>query len=149
MAAEVWFYHLEAKPLAHALADLLEKCRARGWNAIVRGPNAKKLDDLDAALWSFEESSFLPHGRDGKDAARQPILLTSNLANPNGAKALFLVDGAPPEALEGYERVCVFIDGGDEAAVTVARGHWKDVKATGAVASYWKQSGTGKWEKKA
>ncbi|MFZ4121871.1 MAG: DNA polymerase III subunit chi [Caulobacterales bacterium] len=149
MAAEVWFYHLETKPLAHVLADLLEKCHARGWNAIVRGPNPKKLDELDAGLWSFDEASFLPHGRDGIDAARQPILLTPNTSNPNGAKALFLVDGAAPETLDGYERVCVLIDGGDEAAVKIARGHWKDVKASGAAVSYWRQSETGRWEKKA
>jgi DNA polymerase-3 subunit chi len=147
---EVWFYHLERRDLASVLADLLEKSLGKGWRVLVRGTDPARLDALDAALWVQKDDSFLPHGRDGPEAARQPVLLTTaSEGNPNGAKALFLVDGAPPQSLEGFERVCVVFEGRNEAALTAARGQWKAVKAAGAVASYWAETEGGRWEKKA
>src|SRR5215468_628699 len=94
--AELWFYHLERTELEQALPPLLEKCLQRGWRALVRGGNSERLDALDASLWTYRDESFLAHGREGavKDAARQPVLLTGKSGNPNGAKALFLIDGA-------------------------------------------------------
>lgn len=149
MAQEVWFYHLESQDLPQALGALLEKGLAKGWRAIVRSADAAQLEALDAGLWTFRDDSFLPHGREGPDAPRHPILLTDKSHNPNGAKALFLVAGAPPEAIEGYERVCLVFDGREEAAVARARGHWKAVKERGLIAVYWKQSPSGAWQKKA
>lgn len=148
--AELWFYHLERSELEHALPPLLEKCLQRGWRAIVRGGVEERLDALDAVLWTFREESFLPHGRDGQgDPARQPILLTTGGGNPNGAKALFLVDGAEPGDLTGYERACLLFDGRDEAALAAARTQWKHAKDAGIAASYWQEKARGKWEKQA
>ena len=81
-------------------------------------------------------------------AARQPILLTTNDENLNGADALFLVDGAEPGELGDYTRCVVLFDGGDEEALATARRQWRAVKAKGLPASYWKQQGRG-WEKQA
>jgi DNA polymerase III subunit chi len=148
LAQEVWFYHLETQDLAQALGALLEKGLARGWRAVVRGGDAARLDALDAALWTYRDDSFLPHGKDGPDAGRQPVALTASTANPNGGQALFLVEGAEPTALEGYARVCVVFDGRDEASLAQARVHWRAVKASGAQAVYWKQTASGGWEKK-
>jgi DNA polymerase-3 subunit chi len=40
-------------------------------------------------------------------------------------------------------------DGRDEAALELARSRWKQAKADGIVASYWRESAGGKWEKQA
>jgi len=147
---EVWFYHLERRDLPAALADLLEKSLAKGWRVLVRGTDPARLDALDAALWTVKDAAFIPHGRDGPLAARQPVLLTDRAeGNPNGATVLFLTDGAALGGLEGFKRVCVVFDGRDEAALKTARGHWKAVKASGAGAVYWAETPTGRWEKKA
>ena len=52
----------------------------------------ERVDALDAHLWTYNDSNFLPHGtaRDS-DAALQPILLTTADHNPNGA------NGAVPD----------------------------------------------------
>jgi DNA polymerase-3 subunit chi len=147
--AELWFYHLERSELENALPPLLEKCLQRGWRALVRGGNSERLDALDAALWTYRDDSFLPHGRDGTNAARQPVLLTTQGGNPNGAKALFLIDGAEAEDIAAFERVCLVFDGRDEAALVSARSRWKDAKEAGILASYWRESAAGKWEKQA
>ena len=148
-ACEVWFYHLERTGLDQALPELLEKTLARGWKAIVRATGAQRVEHLDGWLWAYRDESFLPHApADEPGAARQPILLTTSDENPNGADALFLVDGAEPGELGDYTRCVVLFDGGDEEALAAARRQWKSVKAKGLPASYWKQQGRG-WEKQA
>jgi DNA polymerase-3 subunit chi len=148
--AELWFYHLERTDLEKALPPLLEKCLQRGWRALVRGGSEDRLDALDAVLWTYRDESFLPHARDGgANAARQPVLLTTNGGNPNGAQALFLLDGAEPGDLAGFERACLMFDGRDEAALVSARSRWKQAKEAGLPASYWRESASGKWEKQA
>ena len=145
--AEFWFYHLERSELERALPPLLEKCLQRGWRAIVRGGADERLDALDATLWTYRDESFLPHGRDKPE--RQPVLLTSQGGNPNGAKVLFLIDGAEPGYLSGFELACLVFDGRDQAALESARERWKEAKEAGIIASYWRESASGKWEKQA
>lgn len=150
--AELWFYHLERTELERALPPLLEKCLQRGWRALVRSGSAERLDALDSALWTWRDDSFLPHARDGEAGlapARQPILLTQNAGNPNGAQALFLIDGAEPGDIAEFERACLMFDGRDGAALEAARLRWKNAKEAGIVASYWRESANGKWEKQA
>src|ERR1044071_5322420 len=93
---EVVFYHLVRKPLEKALPELLEKSYERGWRVVVQASSEERVDALDAHLWTYNDSNFLPHGtaRDG-DAALHPILLTTAEHNPNGATVRFLIDGAP------------------------------------------------------
>ena len=146
-ACEVWFYHLERTGLDQALPELLEKTLARGWKAIVRTPQAERIEHLDGWLWTYRDESFLPHAPAGEPgAARQPILLTTGFENPNGAEALFLIDNAEPGELAGYARCVVLFDGADEAQVVAARGLWTVLRKQGSPASYWKQQGRG-WEK--
>ncbi len=145
---ELWFYHLERSELERALPPLLEKCLQRGWRALVRGGNAERLDALDTVLWTYRDDSFLPHAREG-DPERQPLWLTSEGGNPNGAQILFLIDGAEPGDLAGFERACLVFDGRDEAALESARSRWKVAKEAGTTTAYWRESAAGKWEKQA
>ncbi|MEQ1618581.1 MAG: DNA polymerase III subunit chi [Terricaulis sp.] len=146
--SELWFYHLERSELEQALPPLLEKCLQRGWRALVRGTSAERLGALDAGLWTYRDDSFLPHAREG-DPARQPIWLTAAPGNPNAAQVLFLIEGADPGDVSSFERACIMFDGRDEAALVSARSRWKEAKGTGMIASYWRESGSGKWEKQA
>jgi DNA polymerase-3 subunit chi len=147
---EVWFYHLERSGLDQVLPDLLEKTLSRGWRALVRTGDPLRVEHLDGWLWSYRDESFLPHGVAGEGHdADQPVLITTGEANPNGANVLFLVDGAAPGELKGFARCVVLFDGGDEAALQVARGRWREVKAAGLPGSYWRQSERGSWEKQA
>ena len=149
-ACEVWFYHLERTSLDQALPELLEKTLARGWRALVRSTARERVEHLDGWLWSYRDDSFLPHGRaDEPQAERQPVLITTAMENPNAANALFLIDGAEPGDVAGYERCVLLFDGRDEAAVAAARGRWSGFKAAGCTVSYWRQGETGGWRKEA
>lgn len=149
-ACEVWFYHLERSRLDQVLPGLLEKTLARGWRAVVRTPSAERIEHLDGLLWTWRDDSFLPHGVAGEPMAeRQPVLITRGQDNPNGAAALFLVDGAEVGDLAGFERCVLIFDGGDEAAVAAARGEWTTLKAEGRPVTYWRQGEAGGWKKQA
>ena len=91
---EFWFYHLESQPLQAVLPVLVEKTLSRGWRACLRFSTPERLETIDSALWTYREELFLPHGtaRDGH-AESQPVFLTLDGANPNGAHALFSAGG--------------------------------------------------------
>lgn len=148
--AEVLFYHLERQPLEQVLPTLLEKSLERGWKAVVQAGHEERLDALDLVLWTYREDSFLPHGtkRDGAPE-RQPVFLTTGPDNPNAATVRFLVDGADAETFDGHARYVYLFDGNDAEAIARARAAWKRAKAAGCEVTYWQQSETGRFERKA
>jgi DNA polymerase-3 subunit chi len=100
-------------------------------------------------LWTWRDDAFLPHGtsRDS-EAAEQPIVLTANAENPNGAAVRFLVDGANLAAGAGnYERIVLLFDGDDPEAVEMARLRWNEAEASGAEVTYWKADENGRWQR--
>ena len=147
---EVLFYHLTEATLEEGLPPLVEKSLERGWRVVVQTGSEERRDALDLLLWTFREESFLGHGLDHEPYAQhQPILLSCGETNANGAQIRFLVDGANPPDLSAYERAVFMFDGHDEAQVTQARQHWRDVRASGHAATYWQQTAGRGWEKKA
>lgn len=149
--AQILFYHLTETALEEALPVLVEKSLAKPWRVVIQTPDAAKRDTLDDHLWGYRRDAFLPHGKDGDEAAdRHPIFLTTEMENPNQAQIRFLVDGAAvPDTLDAYERVMVMFDGKSEDAVAHARGQWKALKESGHTLAYYKQNAQGRWEKAA
>lgn len=147
---EVLFYHLERQPLERVLPSLVERTVARGWRAVVQAGSDERVEALDGLLWTYTDDSFLPHGtkKDG-NSAEQPVFLTTDEANPNGATVRFLVDGADLADLSSYNRVVYLFDGHDPSAVAQAREQWKAAKSAGHTISYWQQSSEGRWENRA
>ncbi len=147
---EVLFYHLEHTPLERVLPGLLEKTLKRGWRAVVQAGSPERVEALDAALWTYRDGSFLPHGTSSDGAAHeQPIFLTSGPESPNGATVRFFVDGCDADDLSAYERAVYLFDGRDEAALAQARTQWKNAKDAGHEVTYWQQGAQGGWEQKA
>jgi DNA polymerase-3 subunit chi len=150
---ETLFYHLERRALEGVLPGLVEKSLERGWRAVIRTDSSERSDALDALLWTYDEQSFLAHAQSGDgEAKRQPVLITVEDENPNGAQILFCVGGANPadwsdERLSALTRIVLVFDGRDEAALTGARAAWKEAKASGHDVTYWKESPSGKFEK--
>ena len=146
---EYWFYHLEASTLEGVLPGLLEKTLAKGWRALVKLPE-DKLEQLDTFLWSFRDDAFLPHGRDDEPQAElQPILLSATTESAKSFDAVFLLDGASIEDMDGVSRAMVMINGRSKDDVMRERGRWKSLKDSGETLSYYQQDERGRWEKKA
>jgi DNA polymerase III subunit chi len=147
--AEALFYHLLQAPLDKVLPGLVERSLARGWRCAIEA-GEERLKAIDDLLWTYSDDSFLPHGLEADDGAAQPVVLVGHGGNPNGAAVRFIVDGAalPPDAGR-YERIVLIFDGHDGEAVATARERWREAKAAGLEATYWQQSDTGRWEKRA
>ena len=146
-----WFYHLERATVSEALPPLLEKCLERDWRVLISSPQAKRLADLDEALWTYQTGSFLPHGRDdgSGDASRQPILLSTATASLNGAQAVVLLDGQELGDPGAIERCMVMFDGADTVSRDIARAQFKAARDAGRDVKYFQQAQGGGWVQKA
>jgi DNA polymerase-3 subunit chi len=148
---EVLFYQLQRQPVEKVLPVLIEKSLERGWRVAVQSSSDERIEALDAHLWTYRDDSFLPHGT-YKDsaAAEQPVLLTINDDNPNGAAIRFLLDGSPvPPDAAAYDRVVLLFDGEDPDALETARSRWRDAKGQGFDVTYWQADEHGRWQRKA
>lgn len=146
---EIRFYHLQRRPLAQALPQLLHKILEKGHRVVLLAGSPERVEDLNRHLWCYEESSFLPHGsqKDG-NADLQPIWLTAHEENPNGADVLVCIDGMEPAQPETFAIVCDMFDGNDPEALQAARTRWRSGKAAGRALAYWQQSPNGGWVRK-
>jgi DNA polymerase-3 subunit chi len=149
--AEVYFYHLTSSSLGQTLSQLLARTLQNNWRVQLRSGQENALARLDAQLWGGNSPQFLPHGiSGGKHDADQPVLLTTDQANTNSAKALMLVHGAKtnPDEVTKYERISLVFNGNDETELQAARTDWKALTDAGVAAKYWSQA-SGRWEMKA
>lgn len=145
--SEIGFYHLTRSAAAAALPKLLGRTLALGERAVVVAPSEERLAAISTALWLSADPDWLPHGdaRTGH-APHQPIWLATRPESPNGAKFLFLLDGAEAEEA-AWARIFDLFDGNDSAAVEAARDRWRRRKDAGHAMSYFQQTASG-WEKK-
>jgi DNA polymerase III subunit chi len=146
---DIGFYHLTVSPLEEALPKLLRKVLDSGQRAVVLAGSEERAEALNVVLWTYHPASWLPHGtRADGYADRQPIYLTHEEENPNGARVLVLVDGADPAFVGDFERCLDMFDGNDPDAVEAARERWRARKQAGFALSYFQQDSAGRWTRK-
>jgi DNA polymerase III subunit chi len=145
---EFRFHHLERKRMDQALPALLEQAYGEGRRVVVRAPSQEMVDALNDRLWTYDDTSFLPHGAAGDgDPMSQPISLTTKVENPNGASMLVLVAGAETSSDDGtFDSVVRLFDGRDQEAIAEARREWRRLKDEGRTLSYWREGEDG-WER--
>jgi DNA polymerase-3 subunit chi len=133
------------------LPALLQKSLERGWRVVVQASTDERVEALDAHLWTWRDDAFLPHGTSREaEATQQPILLTTNDDNPNGAVVRFLIEGAAmPADAASYQRVVLLFDGEDPDALDAARARWSEAKSAGFEVTYWQADERGGWARKA
>jgi DNA polymerase III subunit chi len=144
------FYHLTHTPLGKALPRLLEKVIESNMRAVVKLEDDPAVEKLNMELWTYTTKVFLPHGSkaDGY-SAQQPIYLTAENENPNGAKVLAFIGNATPCKFDGFEKCLYMFDGNDANQLQTARARWKEFKDSGFELIYWQQSEQGAWENRA
>lgn len=148
---EILFYQLNGQKLEQILPPLITRSLERGWRVAVQASSEERVEALDAHLWTWRDDAFLPHGtwREA-EAAEQPVLLTINAENPNGAAVRFLVDGAAvPADASAYQRLVLLFDGDDPEALEAARERWTSAKKDGFEVTYWRTDENGRWQRQA
>ena len=146
---QVAFYQLRTTALEKALPKLLEKAVAKGMRALVVAGSEERAASLDAALWTYDNGSFLPHGRPQDGAPEdQPVLVTTELANLNNAPLLVTLDGIDIPDVDAFERCVDMFDGRVEAERAAARARWRARADQGHEVTYYEQTEDGRWEKR-
>lgn len=146
---DIRFYHMITKRLEQALPELIAKAITVQPRIVVKAGSRERIETLDSLLWTFDPAGFLPHGyiRDGNEPD-QPVWLTTEDDNPNGAKMLVLTDGATSPQVAQFDLCCELFDGNDAEAVAAARARWTDYKSAGHALTYFQQDEQGRWVKK-
>jgi len=147
--SEVRFHHLERRRVDEALPRILERALEEGRRVLVRASSDELATALNERLWTYDDAGFLPHGAAGDgDPMTQPIFLTSEVGNPNGATMLVRLAGVEAaENDEAFDLALLLFDGRDEAALTHARAEWRRLKDKGSAISYWRETDEGGWER--
>jgi DNA polymerase III subunit chi len=146
---DFWFYHLERQDVVEVLPRILSGLYQRGERICVYGSDRAQLAQMSKMLWTWEETSFLPHGLSWEMADEaDPICFATEQGNPNSADHLLCV-GLIPQDVGSIRRVSLFFDGTSEDAVKSARAAWKAYQAAGHVLKYWRQNEQGRWEDQA
>jgi len=146
---EIRFYHMRQKQLDQALPEILTKALAGGYRIVIRAGDETQAERLNDLLWTYRPDSFLPHGmqKDGY-AEDQPVWITSQDENPNGADVLILTSGSTTINKGDFKLCCEMFDGRDAEMVKSARERWKLYQEQGFDITYWQQNDKGGWEKK-
>ncbi len=137
------FCDLDGAPLALGLGQLLETALAEGRRACVRLGQPERLSMLDQGLWTFRNDSFLPHDSEG-DPAEQPVWLTPEGGNPNGADLLVVVDDAGMDDRGAFAETVYLFDRRDPAMRDIARDRFAALRAEGRPPPY-RRFGPGGW----
>lgn len=153
--ATINFYHASGDTpaaLDGILPPLLEKVLASKQQALVVCPTESRTHRLDETLWTFADTSFLPHATlESKQQEAQPILLThaEQPAPAHAAHRLPVVLAGAESTLENHlasEKI-LYLFTAAEADVARARPLFKSLKAAGHTVTYWQQTPQG-WSKK-
>jgi DNA polymerase III subunit chi len=103
MKLDFWQYTHD--PLEKVVALIAKRALDSGERLLVVSADPEQRAAISRALWQAGPESFLANGETSAAGAdRQPVLLSDDLAAPNGASHLILADGRYREA-PGFARV--------------------------------------------
>ena len=133
MAGEVEFHTGVADPVGFA-CRLLRKALRVGAKVMCTAPPAR-LEELDRALWTFEEREFVPHVRLGPTTParvrdRTPIWLGLRPLPEAADRVWVNIGGELPEEMPAHARV-IEIVAADTAEAAAGRERWRRYKAAG------------------
>jgi len=122
--------HFNAPDKVHHACRLLRKAVVGAGARVVVVADDAVLDALDASLWQFSPTDFVPHCRDAADAEvrmRSPVVLASP-AGESGAlphhEVLVNLGVDLPAGFERFERL-IDVVGLDEAERQAGRQRWR------------------------
>lgn len=119
-------FHFNAPDRVAYACRLLRKAVGSGAKLVVVG-EPETLQQLDAALWTFSPTDFVPHcpidSDPGVVAASPVVLATSALSVPH-QQVLLNLGHLVPQGYEQFERV-IEVVGLDDEDRQLARGRWK------------------------
>jgi len=120
-------------PLEQAAARVAAAHRRAGRKVLILASDPAQAELLDRALWTYDQNSFLPHARaGGPDQAEEPVLIATDLANPNQAPVL--IAATPLAQMPGdFAHFVQLLPTGDEAGLQTCRECYRALNEAGQV----------------
>ncbi len=143
MKLDFWQYTHDS--LEKVAALIAKRVLGEGARLLVVSADPEQRAAISRALWQAGPETFLANGEaEAPGADHQPVLLSDNLAAPNGATHLILADGVFRDA-PGFARVFLLFP---PDAAPAARKAWRAHDGrTDVERAYFAQQ-DGRWEKK-
>jgi len=119
-------FHFNAPDRVAYACRLLRKAVSSGAKIVVTGL-PETLRQLDAALWTFSPTDFVPHCHLESDAwivAASPVILATSTESVPHQQVLLNLGHLVPDGFERFERVIELVGLDDENRQS-ARGRWK------------------------
>lgn len=140
---QVDFYQLAGTPVEAVVPQLAAKTLENGEKLLIVAGDAGLRERLDETLWTYDPTSFLPHGQSGESVSEnQRILLSDGTDAANAAKYIMLADGEWREAALSFDRAFYLFDAD---RLDDARKAWRSLSDMDDVEPrYWKQD-NGRW----
>lgn len=140
---QVDFYQLAGTPIEAVVPQLAAKTLENGERLLIVASDERLRGVLNEALWTYDPTSFLPHGLAGEDVPEdQPVLLSAETDAGNDAKFVMLADGEWRDAALNFDRAFYLFDAD---RLDDARNAWRSLAGMDTVEPrYWKQD-NGRW----
>jgi DNA polymerase-3 subunit chi len=135
-APKVDFYLLaatDARSRLVAACRLAEKAYYQGLKVAVRTASPGETAEIDDALWTFADGSFVPHGiwpAEPEFAGATPVLIGHSALPQSHRDVLINLTADAPADFSSYARICEVV-GGDEDAKRHARTRWRLYREAG------------------
>ena len=115
--SEVFVHRLAGSKRALEACRLVERLYAAGKRVAVWVEDPGRAAVLDDYLWTFAQSSFVPHSlADAAGADGDPVVIVSGtLSNPNGSNVLVIGDGRADPAAAAWPEIHDLASGAAEA----------------------------------
>ena len=68
---EIFFYKLKNSSSELFLTSLIEKSLDNDWNSVVLFDSIERMEEINDLLWSYKETSFLPHGSENDENSKR------------------------------------------------------------------------------
>ena len=142
---EINFYQVD-DILYKSIAPLLLKVLEENKKALIFCQSEAQVAEIDAGLWSFSKTKFLPHGTkaDKLKPLEQPVFITIEPSNFNQSQYLLMFGEAEESFLKQFEKIFYFFSSGNAAD---ARALWKKYKPKSSALNFYKKEDGG-WVKK-
>jgi DNA polymerase IIIc chi subunit len=112
MKKEINFYEVD-EGVVKAMAPVLLKILDEKKRTFIFIKNLEKIKEIDASLWSYGRSKFIPHvtifDKDF-ESEKQPILISNEEKNLNNADYLIFLDEPNQNFLKDFSRSFYFFE---------------------------------------
>lgn len=114
----------------HAACALAADLFAAGRRVYIHTGDEAASARLDDLLWTFQDTSFVPHARAGAAAQDAPILIGDAEPPPDTGDALINLRDEVPACFSRFEQVLEIVPA-DDAGKAAARVRWRHYKERG------------------